>query len=319
MPMRPDFRQGDTAAPVDLRIVIYRFVKGLALVAAAALVLKIFFFETVLVKTDQMRPVLIPGDRVLVWRSVFAPFLAGRLRPARTAPVIFALPHQERSLGCLRIAALSGDTIAIVNGMPKVSGTEEWGFGRLSADEEELPAEFSPRDNMEPFIVPAPGQTLRLDSASLRDFFFFASLIAQENPARKYAVRPALFIDGKEMPNYFIADFSLFRGSLDSIPARFRYDWYFWDKLRRYVSATRPNSSVELQCALYDGQNRIFSYPLRAPAVFLLADNWSGGYDSRYIGPVLLGRCKGQVMAVLWSRADAGLGLRADRLVKIIR
>jgi len=56
---------GNSAAPLDGRIIAYRIVKFAVIVLLCAGAVKLFVLDTVLVRTDQMEPALADGDRVL--------------------------------------------------------------------------------------------------------------------------------------------------------------------------------------------------------------------------------------------------------------
>ena len=72
-------------APKDLRITIYRVVKYLVIIVALTLAVKYLLLDTVLIKTDQMAPTLLDGDRVCMLRVPFFWPFQRMIMPARAA------------------------------------------------------------------------------------------------------------------------------------------------------------------------------------------------------------------------------------------
>jgi signal peptidase I len=309
------------AAPVDGRIIAYRIVKAAVALVLFACAVKFIVLDIMLINTDQMAPTLVSGDRVIVLRLLSVWPLSLVLPPFRKSPVIFANPAQGGRPSCLRVAARSGDTIAVSSGRLLVNNRPAAGFGSNASAGELLPADYSPRDTMDTFVMPKRGGTVTLDSLSLRDFFFAASLIRQENPGRHFTVRPAVFIDGAMSNDVSLADFYLYKGKLDSLPPDYQTDWFFWDRLREYLTHSQSGKDVVLAPSLMEGAAKIFNYAFKESCIFLLADDWEKGFDSRYFGPVVSRFVKGRVVAVLWSSGSGGTRgrlIRVGRLIKII-
>jgi len=309
-------------APKDLRIAVYRVVKYLVILIALTLAVKYLLLDTVQVRTDQMAPTLLDGDRVCILRVPFFRPFQQMIMPPRCAPVIFKHPLFPKKLECLRVAGLPGDSMVISRGRFLVMNKPGAILGTLLASEDALPVEFAPRDSMELYRLPRRGDTIDLDSLSLRDFFYACAMIQQENPRAACHVRADLFIDGKPSNDFKITGFPLYNGTLEAIPKKFEYDWFFWGRLKEYFSHTLNGKDVALTLSLSKNGVRIFRYCLKENFVFLLADDWCKGFDSRYFGPVRAASIKGRVICVLWSmrHPEKGIGfLRMDRLIKIIR
>jgi hypothetical protein len=184
-----------------------------------------------------------------------------------------------------------------------------------------MPAQYSPRDFVEAACVPGKGERINLDSLTPYGFFFATTAIRQENPSSVFSMQPHLFLNDTLSTDYFIADFALYKGPLDSVPAVCRYDWFFWKRLAEYIRLTETDRSVKLSFTLYQDNARIGSYVFREQFLFLLADNWDKGYDSRYFGPVAESRVFGRPFLVLWSfrrTADGGTGFSIRRLGRIL-
>jgi signal peptidase I len=309
-------------APKDLRIALYRIVKFLVILIALTLAVKFFLFDTVLIKTDQMAPTILDGDRVCIVRVPFFWPFRRFVAPARSAPVIFKHPLFPKKLECLRVAGLPGDSMVIRQGRFFIMNEREVTFGKQLAADDVLPIEFAPRDSMDLYRLPRRGDTIDLDSLSLRDFFYACAMIQQENPRAACHVKADLLIEGKLSDDFKITGFPLYNGALDAIPKKFEYDWFFWDRLKEYFSHTLNGKDIALVFSLSKNGAHIFRYCLKENFVFLLADDWCKGFDSRYYGPVLAASIKGRVIFVLWSvnKPEKGIGfLRMDRLIKIVR
>ena len=303
--------------PVDGRLISYKSVRRFAVIIGIMLVIKFFIFDSIVIQTPQMSPTLIRGDRVLVFKTPFAPITRQWFSVHTFSPVVFFYPHKKRTMGCLRIAGIGGDSLAIIGGMCE-NYSRPFAGARLDSMQSVLPTEYAPRDFMTPFIVPQAGTTIIIDSLSLRDFIFAASTITQENESSRYTIKPLLRVDGKALSNYFIIDFSLYRGLLDSIPAASKFDWFFWAQLERYLQTSFDTRQVELKLTLLQNDQPLEKYTYANDFVFLLADNWAEGYDSRYIGPVCVNRITGPVISVLWSTAGSFYKVRFNRLGKLI-
>ncbi len=304
----------------DGRVEIYRIVKFTLAVFAGVLIVKFALFDTVPIATDQMSPSLVGGDRVVVLRTPFLwPF--SRLRPpARGTPVVTRHPLLPKNVVCLRVAGLPGDSVVIGKGIFRIIGGEA-SFGGSIPPASLLLPEFTPRDSMAGYRIPRPGDSLDLDSLSLRDFFFAAAMIKQEEPKKKISIKANLTVDGKNSNNVPMTNFALYKGTLDSVPERENYSWFFWDRLREYWVRVADGKTCQLQFRLYKGNDRITRYAVHKSFIFLLADDWRKGYDSRYFGPASAGSIKGRVVCVLWSVGPGGLlgALRTDRIMKIVK
>jgi signal peptidase I len=297
--------------PIDSRIVLYRAIKIIAVIVLVAVLLKLFVFDTVQIQTEQMRPTLLQGDRVLFFKG--AAGLTGTVK--RGQSVIFFHPRFGSGAGSLRIAALPGDEVKISDAQLSLVNIPAAAFSRGNCSGQRLPPEYSPRDAMEPFRIPEVGASFRLDTLAIRDFVYIAGMIRQENPDKIYALKPQLLIDDVPAKDFKIKDFALYAGRLDSIP-----DSFSWDRLQAYLQSSMPDKHIVLTFKLLQNQAVVTDYTVTSPFYFLLADDWCEGFDSRYFGPVSSRTIQGRVAAVLWSfhpDRPALKGLRVGRICKI--
>lgn len=313
---------GKRAAPLDGRVITYRIVKFAVIVLLCAAAIKLFVLDTVLVRTDQMEPALADGDRVLVLKLLRVWPLSELFLPSRASPVVFANPVIGGKPSILRVAAVSGDSVVIRRGSCRILNKRTVARSSLPAGEEPLPPEYSPRDSMPLYVVPAKGTTVALDSLPLRDFFFAAALIRQEHPGERFSVRPLVFVNGAAADTLYTRDFSLYKGRIDSVPAQYEFDWFFWDRMRDYLSHSQTGKEVTLAFSLLRSGQQMYGYTFTKSCIFLLADDWQKGFDSRYFGPVVASSVKGRAVCVLWSFGPPGSGelrLKANRFFRIIK
>jgi hypothetical protein len=312
---------GNQAKPIDSRIVLFNVFVQLVAIIGIAIIIKYFLIDTTAIHSSQMAPTLEQGDQVVYFRGISMPPLGWVLKPGPDMPVIFNRPSAHELPGCLRIRAIPGDSIRIKQAAfinmhhPKMSVQAE------IEDESLLPKEYSPRDEMAPFSMPIQGQTYPFDSLSQRDFFFAVSMMQQENPDKKYQVKANLYVGDALMKDYLIPDFSMYHGTISAIPDSLILNWFFWDRLREYLVYRFDGKNVSILFQVFEDENQIFAYTVRKNFVFLLADNWATGYDSRYFGPVCVDRIKGAVFGVLWSFGpdEKGKnGLRTNRILRIV-
>jgi signal peptidase I len=288
--------------PVDSRILLYRMAKQVAAIVAIVFVIKLLVLDIIPVKGNQMAPAIRNSDHLLMLRLPYLPVLRLMSGYSRGSPVIFSIPFSKK-LGCLRIAGVGGDTVSVEDGVFRNSKSfiRSVPASDTSPRTEVMPAEFSPRDYIDPFRVPKPGDTLALDSLDPYGLCFAIAVIRQENPASKFRLKPKVIIDDTASTDYFISDFVLYKGRLDSIPDTCSYDWFFWKRLTEYLQATMKDRKVSLSFEFFQDGTEMTRYVVTKRFLFLLADNWKNGFDSRYFGPVLASSIFGRPFLILWS------------------
>jgi signal peptidase I len=313
--------------PADSRMVLYRMARQAAFIVIVVLIVKIILFDIVTVRGDQMAPSIIRGDRLLSLRLPYLPVLPSSFGRSRGTAVLFTFPAGQKLFpglggqrGFLRIAGISGDTVAVDSGVFRNS--------RLKSDKpfrsggsipgDIVPADYSSRDFLDPMRIPSPGDTVRLDSADLTRFFWNVSVIRQENPSSNFSLKTQIAFNDTVVPDFRLIDFALYKGPIDSLPESLRFDWFFWKRLKEYLRQSSGNQAVTLSFALYKDTIRLTKYTVQRRYLFLLADNWKAGLDSRYFGPIAASRVFARPLFTVWSYAKPG-GLRLARLGRIVR
>ena len=306
----------------DPRIVLYRISLRAAAIVVIVVAVKLLLLDVILVKGDAMAPSIVRGDRVLVLRMPYLPLLREIKNPGRGNSMILSLPAENRR-GCLRIAGVSGDMVMVDSGaFRNLTSTKRFPMLGRPPEEPLLPPEFSQRDFMPAVRVPAPGDTLGLDTPDLFRLFWNIAVVRQENEGAVFLLKPQVVIDSSAVGGYSISGFALYKGPLDSVPPQNRYDWFFWNRLREYLRQTHSGHTVDLTFAVSQNGAPLKQYRVKDRYVFVLADNWKNGLDSRYFGPVSHHRLFGRPLAVLWSftgRNKGGSAFNFKRLGKILR
>jgi len=304
----------------DSRIILYKVIRQLVLIVLVALLVKSCFIDSIAIRGSQMAPTLLKGDQTLVSKFTSLPYIREIIKPSIGKPVIYdnALNRNERF--CMRVAGIAGDTIAIDSG---VVYNSRKGVVVLKGREKSsaiLPASYSPRDFYNEYRVPSKGDIVYPDSLSLRDFFSAVAVIRQENPKHSVTVTQDLYIDDTLSNDYFIKEFSLYKGTLDTLPSKYDFDWFFWDRLAQYINVTAKDYAVDIHFTVNIDSVPVSKYVVMEDYVFMLADNWSDGLDSRYTGPVMRKTIIGNVFFIIWSgNMSEGGGINFKRIGRIIR
>jgi signal peptidase I len=304
----------------DSRIILYRSFRLIVIITFAAVFLKSCVIDCVVIKGNQMTPTLVSGDRTLIFRFPYLSFISAFFKPSLAKPVVFDSPLEKNRRASLRIAGIWGDTVSIDSGVIVNSQKPQFKFSGKEKGGLLVPATFSPRDFFPPYQIPKKGTQLILDSLSLRDFFFAVNVVRQENKKCKITIKADLYVDDSLSNDYFIKEFALYKGTIDTIPSKYQFDWFFWDRLNQYLFATVEERTAVIKFSLFIDNAKTAKYSVQDNYVFLLADNWSDGLDSRYIGPVQLSSLVGRVFFVLWSYdKNSEKHLKVNRFGKIVR
>lgn len=311
----------DKHSPVDVRVMLYRIMKLVVICFAAAGFSKFFLFDTTVVLSRHMEPTIVCGDRILFGRLRLNPVVRGILGTPRGKPVLYRYPRSNLSMGIARIIAASTDTVSLKNAQIVTPRQPDSESKKSSLQTNPLPADYSPRDNCEPFVIPKPGETVDLTNCSLRDFVWYASMAEQENSPGTFSIVPELTLNDTIASRYSVVTFPLYRGEISMIPDSLRYDWFFWDRLKIHLQKTAgEDQTARLDLELHDKNGTVNHYTVKSQFVFLVGDNWAGSFDSRFVGPVALKRVYGVVRAVVWSLGTAdNPGIRFDRFGRFIR
>ena len=315
-------RDSSHSTPVDTRIIAYRIVKQITLIIVIGILIKSCALDAVRIRGDQMSPSLLNGDRIIIFKTPYLPLVSKITTPPQNRTVVFRHPVDPDKHGCLRMAAVSGEAIAIDSGIATVKHEGRDIRLRRAVMTEVLPRQYSQRDFMTAYTIPFPGQTIDIPSLPLRDFFFTASIIRQENRESSFSLTPSVKMGDTVYHDFPLTDFSLYKGNIRSIPAQYRYDWFFWDRVLEYLRYSQSDSTIVLNFTLSKDGQKLNRYTVRDRYIFLLADNWGGGLDSRYFGPIKKEFVLGSSCCVLWSYGKNTGGrsvLRAGRFGRIVR
>jgi len=286
----------------DTRMVLYRGMRWFAIILAVGLFLKLCVCDSVRVDGSQMEPGVSAGDRVLLMKAPYAAPLFKKLFAVENKLAVAALSGRGGGNTILRIAAVSGDTVGIDAGQFYLNRNAVKSLRKDTTLHGVIPADFSPADFMTPYRVPAPGDTITFAGLTLRDLVFTFAALRQE----KHGVRLKAFamVDDSIISDYKIKDFSLYVGSIDSIPEELSVDWFFWDRLREYMKMQTDEADggkPQLAFSVFRGAREITGFRVKEEYLFLMGDNWTGAKDSRYFGAVRLDNVKGRPVMRLWG------------------
>jgi signal peptidase I len=307
---------------IDVRLTMYKTIKLLALILLISLIVKFAFCDTLLIKTDQMAPAVQNGDRVLLSKTRYKVPFKLLFYPQYNNIVIFKHPHFEGKTSCLRIAGKPGDVVSVQNGVFLIEGKPDLTISTERQDDEMLPEEYSPRDNLQSFYIPQKGDTLLLDTFDIRNIIFVYSMIKQEKPVNHYSLKPLLYLNDSLNNDYLINDFSLYSGRFNDIPDTLYTDWLFWKHLQAYFDLFLEYDKATITFSIMHHQKKVSEYIVKQRFYFLLSDRWDEGYDSRYFGPVCASAMTGRVTGVIWSFSPEKSffkAFRARRVCKIIK
>ncbi len=285
----------------DTRTFLLKSAAQIIIIVAAGLVIKFGFIDLLRIDGNQMSPSIIEGDHVLVFRTPYLPLIEKLFKPGINKPVIFSLPFQKGKTGALRVAGHSGDTVTVDTGVFVNNHHPSVSFPGKKEQDELIPENFSPRDYFPPLRIPAPRDTFFFNKLSMRDFFIILSVARQENAPSGIDLKSSLMIDDSLSNDYFIENFSLYNGTVDSVPQDLKFDWFFWARLEEYLRNTLENKKISLRFTLLIEGKTVDFYTVKNNYVFLLAENWNAGLDSRYFGPVREDFISSRVLMVLWS------------------
>lgn len=301
----------------DKRVFLTTRIIKLLVIAAIALLIKFCFIDATAIRNDQMLPTIDPGDQILVFKTFSLPVVKDLFRLSLNQPVLFTVPGSPEKRNCLRVAGVPGDTISIDSGMVR-NYTSLFRPPKTNPTLDIIPADYAPRDFMEPYTIPRVGDVLNLDSMKIRDLFFAISLIRQELSKEKIKVTAKVMIDDTVSNDYIIKGFSLYSGSLPEIPDSLQNYWFFWTQLENYLKSLHPDNHVALKFDVQRQNNGIHKYTVKKRHYFLLADNWISGYDSRYFGLVEQSFFLGRPFMIWWSNAKISGHSSISRIGRII-
>jgi len=305
----------------DARIAVYKALRLLFITAISVFAVKVVLFDVVTINSGRMSPSIMQGDRVLVLRTPYLPLLRNLSNPPIGRPLLFRSIVNPGGFDLLRVAAAGGDTLRIDSG--RVVSTRYVDRIKVSGEKaaDIVPATYAPRDFFAPYRIPCRGETLMLNKLSLREFFFAASMVRQENRGSTVTVKPYLIIEDSVCNDYIITDFAFYHGRIDSVPDSLGRDWFFWSRLEEYLHQKHGGERFSLYFSLSIDNTVMEEYMIKESHLFMLADNRNDGFDSRYFGPVSSAVCTGRPVMVLWSRGKDAQGhnrLRFKRFGRFI-
>jgi signal peptidase I len=302
----------DNKSIKDARLIVLEMIELIAVVVVIALLFRAFIFQSFYIPGNSMGATLLPGDRILGNKFIYGPlvpFIQKRIftlrLPRQGEVVIFKDPLSPRRYSIKRCVAIPGMEVEIVNKQAYLNGIiftfpQTAGKGSHFIIEER----FSPRDNMPRFRVPEKGDHIRLDSLTLFEFDFYASLIRQENPKAKVLVTADLLVNGNVNNDIRIDDF---KTDLRKKNGALNFDSMNWIQLRNvlnFLQAKDDTTGFTFIRTLYLNGMRLKDYMVKTRCFFLMGDNWDQSLDSRFYGFISESQIVARGSMIYWSMHD---------------
>lgn len=307
-----------TRKPKDARLVVYEVLETAAAVLVLAALVRFFLLQAFTVPSASMAGTLLPGDRILGNRIVYGlkiPFsdrVLLRFKSVRPGEiVIFREPVDAGRRAVRRVLAVSGMRVHIVAKAAYVNH-ELFSFPASADPGDRLLIEekFSPRDNLREIRLPEAGETVNLDTLSLPEFDFYASLIRQENPLARISVTNDMMKDSVVFNDIKLPELKTELLKSDSSPNFDAMDWIELNNILNFLASRDDSSRYGFRRTLYMDGGRIGGYTVKGRSLFLIGDNWDESFDSRFYGFVSEARVVARASFIFFSSEDKSVRWR---------
>jgi signal peptidase I len=136
-------------------------IEAILVAVVLALFIRTFVVQAFKIPSGSMKSTLLVGDHILVNKFLYGvkiPFVHKTLipwkDPRRGDVVVFEFPEDPDKDFIKRTVAVAGDRVEIRNKKVYVNGAPQDHLYAQFLDERVIPAQFQPRDNMGPRVVP---------------------------------------------------------------------------------------------------------------------------------------------------------------------
>lgn len=141
--------------------IVREYAEAILIALVLALFIRSFVVQAFKIPSGSMEPTLLIGDHLLVNKFLYGiknPITDNTLipmgSPERGDIIVFKYPVNPDQDFIKRVVGVEGDTIEIVEKQLLVNGKPYHIDGSVHLDTNIIPGEISPRDNMEPIVVP---------------------------------------------------------------------------------------------------------------------------------------------------------------------
>lgn len=342
------------AAPARRQVTVRDWLLTLVIALSVAMVIRMFFIEAFRIPTSSMEKTLMAGDFVIVSKlrygprlplTVGLPFLnlyvpgvelpGGRLpgfqKPARGDVIVFNFPREDAPIGrkthyIKRIVGLPGDTLAIVEKVPRANGLhmplagamqQKWLAIRKSARrfpirrlEEAGVEELGPVGENLDGVAFQSTVALAREVGSWSEIESVQPLVTPRDAGRTLPMFPQGSGNVRDNfgPLYVPARGDVIRLTPASLPA-------YRDVIERYEG---HDLAVRGDTIIIDGRPQ-WEYVVEQDYFFVLGDNRDSSFDSRFWGFVPWDHVVGRATTIYFSWDPDDRAPRYDRMFTSVR
>lgn len=178
------------------------------------------------------------------------------------------------------LSAKSGDTVSVTGGMFYINKEfiPEYSFETDAA----ISAEFSPRDNLPPFEIPKIGDKIVYAKDDIAAACFLYGIMRQIEDVKLNII---LSVNEENKNNFFINDFTLYKGMFADIPDDLKSSKYFWNAFLLWYGEN-ISSGAQLKAEILNSDGNVISgWQVRENYYFITVPH-RNGFDSRYTGAI---------------------------------
>ena len=337
----------------ERKSILGEWVVALGLALVAALIIRAFFFEAFRIPSESMEDTLLVGDFVLVSKIHYGPrvpvtmgvpftnmYLENIRLPRLRFPgfseikqndvIVFNVPSEpypvdRKTHYIKRVVALSGDSLEIVNKVPRVNGVSEQSRDEMkqmwlaySHKGKDFPVQRLKEQGIYQVIQPQRlGDPIKFEASQsvARDVGTWEEVLRIQPVVRNASFRSRVFPDGRR--------FSLDNYGPVYVPKKgdtIKLNDETWDLYRDIILQYERNDALNLGDNMFRINGELVEdYIIKQDYFFVMGDNRDSSLDSRTWGFVPKDHVVGKALLVYFSWDSNNNEARTDRILKKIR